>query len=51
MACGKKREAKGEATGYKPCQRGPNTCNHTAFFKFEVEWLLREDFYDMVATI
>jgi hypothetical protein len=23
MTCGEKREAKGEAAGYKPCQRGP----------------------------
>jgi hypothetical protein len=31
--------------------RESNTCNHTTPFKFELRWLLREDFYDMVATI
>jgi hypothetical protein len=25
LACGEKREAKGEAAGYKPCQRGPKS--------------------------
>jgi hypothetical protein len=28
-----------------------NSCNHTSRFKFELGWLLREDFFDMVANI
>jgi hypothetical protein len=28
-----------------------NSCNHTSHFKFELEWLLHEGFFDMVANI
>lgn len=28
-----------------------NSCDHTSHFKFELEWLLCDDFFDIVANI